>query len=39
MPRNSVTATRVKLVDPLLTEAGSHLKDRIQVGVEMPLGF
>ena len=37
MPRISETATRAKLIDPLLTEAGWNLKDRTQVDFEIPV--
>jgi hypothetical protein len=36
-PRISETATRAKLIDPLLTEAGWNLKDRTQVDFEIPV--
>lgn len=35
--RISETATRAKLIDPLLTEAGWDLKDRTQVDFEIPV--
>src|SRR6266568_6934360 len=35
--RISETATRAKLIDPLLTAAGWNLKDRTQVDIEIPV--
>ena len=37
MLRISETATRAKLIDPLLTAAGWNLKDRTQVDFEIPV--
>ena len=37
MSRISETATRAKLIDPLLTAAGWNLKDRTQVDFEIPV--
>jgi hypothetical protein len=35
--RTSEAATRAKLIDPLLTEAGWNLNDRTQVDFEIPV--
>jgi type I site-specific restriction endonuclease len=35
--RISESATRAKLIDPLLTAAGWNLKDRMQVDFEIPV--